>query len=318
MTKNQDAMNTNDPDSRKRKGVTNSNGVDHDDSSDFLALKLAFPYSDNDKAKTPAEDGFIPPSPQVPIRPPPEGEFIPPSPQFPLRPPPEGEFIHQQLQSGTLIAPSPLFQAPPVGGDTLKLNHPSSALASGSGSASSSTQHTHRSSRQRVRRTVEDNKPFPPPFPWASDKRAIVRNIQELAERKIETITGLVQCRRCEKQYEIGYNLKEKFYEVASFIAANKDSMHDRAPAVWMSPVLPTCKFCEQENSVKPVISEKKKTINWLFLLLGQMLGCCTLDQLKYFCKHTENHRTGAKDRVLYLTYLGLCKQVDSSGPFYL
>ncbi|KAL1809528.1 hypothetical protein ACET3Z_026518 [Daucus carota] len=29
-----------------------------------------------------------------------------------------------------------------------------------------------------------------------------------------------------------------------------------------------------------------------------QMLGCCTVEQLKYFCKHTKNHRTGAKDRV--------------------
>ncbi|THG02676.1 hypothetical protein TEA_012074 [Camellia sinensis var. sinensis] len=76
------------------------------------------------------------------------------------------------------------------------------------------------------------------------------------------------------------------------------------------------CKFCEQENNAKPVISEKKKSINWLFLLLGQMIGCCTLEQLKYFCKHTKNHRTGAKDRVLYLTYLGLCKQLDPNGPF--
>jgi hypothetical protein len=46
------------------------------------------------------------------------------------------------------------------------------------------------------------------------------------------------------------------------------------------------------------------------------MLGCCTLDQLKYFCKHTKNHRTGAKDRVLFLAYLGLCKQLDPNGPF--
>ncbi|EEF43292.1 hypothetical protein RCOM_0937400 [Ricinus communis] len=123
-------------------------------------------------------------------------------------------------------------------------------------------------------------------------------------------------CKRCEKQYELGFNLREKFVEVGTFIAENKNSMHDRAPGVWMTPALPTCKYCDQENSVKPVICDKKKGINWLFLLLGQMLGCCTLEQLKYFCKHTKNHRTGAKDRVLYLTYLGLCKQLDPNGPF--
>ncbi|WOH09609.1 hypothetical protein DCAR_0729067 [Daucus carota subsp. sativus] len=48
-----------------------------------------------------------------------------------------------------------------------------------------------------------------------------------------------------------------------------------------------------------------------------QMLGCCTVEQLKYFCKHTKNHRTGAKDRVLYLTYLAICKQLDPKGPFH-
>ena len=100
--------------------------------------------------------------------------------------------------------------------------------------------------------------------------------------------------------------MEAKFAEIGACIAKNKSFMHDRAPSVWMNPALPKCQFCEQENSSKPVIASKKRKINWLFLLLGQMLGCCTLDQLKYFCKHTKNHRTGAKDRVLFLAYLGL------------
>ncbi|KAI3474052.1 hypothetical protein Pfo_028840 [Paulownia fortunei] len=90
----------------------------------------------------------------------------------------------------------------------------------------------------------------------------------------------------------------------------NRDDMRHRAPAAWMNPTLPDCKFCQQNNCVKPIPS-KKKSINWLFLLLGQMIGCCKLSELKYFCKHTRNHRTGAKDRVLYLTYLELCRQLD-------
>lgn len=153
-------------------------------------------------------------------------------------------------------------------------------------------------------------------YPWATTHRATVHNLNYLLSKQITTITGEMQCKKCEKQYEMGYDLRDKFYEVGRFIAENKSSMHDRAPSVWMNPVLPTCKFCDQENSAKPVIPDKKKQINWLFLLLGQLLGCCTLDQLKYFCKHTKNHRTGAKDRVLYLTYLGLCKQLDPNGPF--
>jgi hypothetical protein len=95
------------------------------------------------------------------------------------------------------------------------------------------------------------------------------------------------------------------------------DTMNDRA-TIWMNPRLSRCENCNQENCVKPIIADKKRSINWLFLLLGQMLGCCTLAQLKYFCKHTKNHRTGAKDRLLYLTYLGLCKQLDLNGPFHV
>ncbi|CAH9116111.1 unnamed protein product [Cuscuta epithymum] len=157
---------------------------------------------------------------------------------------------------------------------------------------------------------------IPPPFPWSTDKRATIQPLSYLVSNKISTITGDVQCKRCERTYVIEFDLHQKFYEIGRFIMENKAIMHDRAPEMWRNPVLPTCRFCEQENSAKPVIASSKKAINWLFLLLGQLLGCCTLEQLRYFCKHTKNHRTGAKDRVLYLTYLSLCKQLDPTGPF--
>ncbi|XP_057972748.1 uncharacterized protein LOC131160890 [Malania oleifera] len=112
------------------------------------------------------------------------------------------------------------------------------------------------------------------------------------------------------------FDLQLKFAEVASFIHKHEDSMHRRAPPAWMNPTLPDCRFCGGTNSAKPVISDKKKRINWLFLLLGQMLGCCTLQQLRYFCKHTKNHRTGDKRQLLYCTYLVMCKQLDPEGPF--
>ncbi|KAE8660994.1 hypothetical protein F3Y22_tig00116944pilonHSYRG00262 [Hibiscus syriacus] len=132
----------------------------------------------------------------------------------------------------------------------------------------------------------------------------------------IRTITGDVQCKRSERQYQMEYDLREKFKEISGYIAQNKHSMHGRAPSVWRNPVLPKCRFCGQENSAKPVISAKKRAINWLFLLLCQMIGCCTLEQLKYFCKHTKKHRTAAKDRFIYLAYLCLCKQLHPTGPF--
>lgn len=154
----------------------------------------------------------------------------------------------------------------------------------------------------------------PIPFPWATNRRAIVHSLDYLRERQILTITGKVQCKTCENSYDMGFDLESKFAEVSSFIARNRYAMHDRAPNEWVYPILPACKNCG--NSIRPVVSERKRSINWLFLLLGQMLGCCTLEQLKYFCKHAKIFRTGAKDRILYLTYLGLCKQLDPTGPF--
>ncbi|XP_012830966.1 PREDICTED: uncharacterized protein LOC105952015 [Erythranthe guttata] len=155
-----------------------------------------------------------------------------------------------------------------------------------------------------------------PPFPWSTNLRATVHSLNHLLSNQIGAVSGEVQCRRCERRYTISFNLMQKYNEVAAYITNNRDAMHHRAPKAWLSPPLPTCEFCGQENAARPVIADKKRSINWLFLLLGQMLGCCTLEQLKYFCKHTKNHRTGAKDRVLYLAYLALCKQLDPNGPF--
>ncbi|XP_068649039.1 uncharacterized protein [Aristolochia californica] len=153
----------------------------------------------------------------------------------------------------------------------------------------------------------------PEPFPWATNRRAHIYSLRQLLENGIHAITGEVQCKRCKAQYEIEYPLRRKFEEIQDYIARNKATMHDRAPTEWMNPTLRSCLKCQYPLCVKPVISKKKRSINWLFLLLGRMLGCCNLEQLKYFCKHTNNHRTGAKDRVLYLTYLGICKQL--AGP---
>ncbi|XVF55344.1 hypothetical protein PTKIN_Ptkin06aG0029700 [Pterospermum kingtungense] len=151
------------------------------------------------------------------------------------------------------------------------------------------------------------------PYPWATTRRAIVYDLNHLRSQGITMISGDVECKGCEQAYRVEYNLEEKFKEIRDYVLANMLAMHDRAPTAWMNPTLESCKTCG--NSLRPVI-EKKREINWLFLLLGQSLGCCKHSELRYFCKHTKNHKTGAKDRVLYLTYIGLCKQLDPAGPF--
>ncbi|CAN8270826.1 unnamed protein product [Cochlearia groenlandica] len=148
-----------------------------------------------------------------------------------------------------------------------------------------------------------------PPYPWATTKPATIHSLRYLSTNNINVISGQVQCRSCDKTRTLEYNLKEKYIELRRYIKNNKEVMRQRAQNVWMNPELTPCVTCQ--NGMRPVISNNDEEINWLFLLLGQMLGCCTLIQLRYFCNETSQHRTGAKDRVLYSTYIGLCKQLD-------
>jgi hypothetical protein len=101
-----------------------------------------------------------------------------------------------------------------------------------------------------------------------------------------------------------------KFREVREYIVANHHAMYDRAPKAWEFPALPDCDACGHEGAMWPEIAADKHEINWLFLFLGQMLGCCTLEQLKYFCMNNGRHRTGAKNRVLYYAYIEMSNQL--------
>lgn len=172
--------------------------------------------------------------------------------------------------------------------------------------------------RRRRSRVELKNTPIKPPYPWSTEHQAVVHDLNYLRENQILTITGDVRCDRCEKQYTIEYDLMTKFEEIASFIEKNKATLHDRAPESWTNPNFLDCKLCGEENCVRPTIPEgDNKNINWLFLLLGQMIGRLKLEHLKYFCAYTNNHRTGAKNRLVYLTYLTLCKQLQPSMELF-
>ncbi|KAM0921553.1 hypothetical protein ACQ4PT_006750 [Festuca glaucescens] len=159
-----------------------------------------------------------------------------------------------------------------------------------------------------------------PPFPWATNRVAIHHPISHLSALGITTVDGEVQCIRCNARKTISYDIASKFQEIRDFVSRNVHDMDDRAPAAWLNQtgLLRDCDGCGQRGTVRPVIPAEKERINWVFLLLGQKLGLCTLDQLKYFCAQTRRHRTGAKDRVLYSTYMELCNQLCPDRLFNL
>ncbi|CAI9104487.1 OLC1v1003168C1 [Oldenlandia corymbosa var. corymbosa] len=314
--------------------LPSSDDLADENDTGFLSLSLSLcPADTRTRHLSPV---YHPQQQQLPPAPPPP----PPSPAVMQFEP----FFQQPLSTTTLPPPPPPPPPPPHhqayplcmppmpvtrpghNNDTLAAAPPivqsAAAAAPHRGQHQPTTGGPIRPNRQRRNQSQEPreakmNEPvLIPPFPWATTQRATIHTLDYLVSKQILNIGGEVHCKRCDRKFEMEFDLRQNFVEVGTFIAQNKSNMHDRAPGVWMNPVLPACKLCEEDNCVKPIIPEDKDAINWLFLLLGQLLGCCTLEQLKYFCKHTKNHRTGAKDRVLFLTYLTLCKQLDPNGPF--
>ncbi|CAK8543789.1 unnamed protein product [Lathyrus sativus] len=159
---------------------------------------------------------------------------------------------------------------------------------------------------------LESPQTIQPPFPWATLKPATVHTINHLLyDLNINTISGTLECKFCKfQQTDVRFDLLEKFEKVANFIEEKKSEMFERAPDAWMKPVLPNCRNCGPKSKMRPLIG-KNEEINWLFLFLGEMIGCCNLVHLKYFCQHANIHRSGAKDRLLYQTYLSLYKQLQ-------
>jgi len=159
------------------------------------------------------------------------------------------------------------------------------------------------------RRAPVNEETIVPPFPWATDKRARIHSFTYLQQKKITRISGNVQCKNCLREFEIELDVVKKLNKLLRFVEKKGESMNDRAPEEWMEPVFPKCEHCGVEALAPILAGVKKKAINWLFLFLSQTLGCCTIKHLKYFCKHTKNHRTASKNHLVYCTFLGLHKQ---------
>ncbi|KAI3910955.1 hypothetical protein MKW92_024103 [Papaver armeniacum] len=116
---------------------------------------------------------------------------------------------------------------------------------------------------------------------------ANIHTLDYLLSRNIKHISGDVQCKKCNNVLNIEFDLEAKFMEILQYI------------------VLPSCGNNSQANSLKPLLNQKKKEINWLFLFLGQMIGCCSLARLKYYY------------HLFFLSYLGICHHLQPADlPF--
>ncbi|KAI3910958.1 hypothetical protein MKW92_024106 [Papaver armeniacum] len=141
------------------------------------------------------------------------------------------------------------------------------------------------------------NTPIVPPYVWETNQRANIHTLDYLLSRNIKHISGDLQCKKCSNVFNIEFDLEAKFMEISQYIVVHKESLRDRAPEHWMNSKLPSCGSCSQANR--------------------QMIGCSSVARLKYYCKYMENHRTGAKDRLVFLAYLGICHQLQPADPTF-
>ncbi|KAJ4896578.1 hydroxyproline-rich glycoprotein family protein [Raphanus sativus] len=308
--------------------VVQTGDDDDNDAARLLPLSLSLrqptPYSSSQIASSPTPLRLAPPSPVAPMQtwsPRYLMARFPPSyqPYFATTSPPPSyllpsSFSYSPYQTLSRGPSAPIHPPPPPYAPPFDFLTPAVRPVSSSALVVESRR-SYRSQSNRNNRKDDDT--IPPPYPWATSKRGAIQSLENLESKQITTITGNVQCKHCEKVYQMSYDLREKFSEVVSVFASLKRLMRERAPAFWTNPEPMRCELCGRDKAVKPVIAQRKSQINWLFLLLGQMLGYCTLEQLKNFCKHSKSHRTGAKDRVLYLTYLGLCKMLEPDSELF-
>ncbi|XP_042979852.1 uncharacterized protein LOC122310031 [Carya illinoinensis] len=162
-----------------------------------------------------------------------------PLPLPPPSPPPPLSSLAQSISLQALLSSPPtphrLYAVPaPLGPESSSSSTPIMCGPEGGGSSRPIRARRNQSSVLREGKSDTVNAPFP----WATTRRATVYSLECLLSKQIDTITGSVQCKRCQRQCEIGYNLEKKFDEVGHYIVENKSIMHDRAPSNWMNPVL--------------------------------------------------------------------------------
>ena len=65
-------------------------------------------------------------------------------------------------------------------------------------------------------------------YPWATNCRATVQRIGYLLAEEIIEISGTVQCKLCEKQYEMGYDVRVEFPKILKYVTEIKSWMEDQ------------------------------------------------------------------------------------------
>ncbi|CAI9786351.1 unnamed protein product [Fraxinus pennsylvanica] len=131
------------------------------------------------------------------------GKHAPPSPRPPRMPHSMGDEVSQPHISLSIRPPPPPSVVP-----NGRYRQPVS-----SGSSNRVRRKPSQLPREGKSATV------PAPFPWASNQRATLHSLTNLLSKHIYTISGDVQCKKCEQKYQMEYDLQRKFFEVGKFIA---------------------------------------------------------------------------------------------------
>ncbi|KAM6574386.1 hypothetical protein CsatA_022713 [Cannabis sativa] len=172
--------------------------------------------------------------------------------------------------------------------------------------------------------TPQDSHPL---YPWARAQPCKVYSFNYLMTNKIMVIKGRVECNICRREFVKELDLQDEFHNIGmGLIREMTRNMKENRSGHRDGAVVPRpyatlgCKVCGHKDSVRPIVLDDNDIddfydINWLFLMLSQLLGWCTCVQLMHFCSTNKipySNKT-YKDRLLFLTYMDLWRQF--SGP---
>ncbi|XP_021849478.1 uncharacterized protein [Spinacia oleracea] len=191
----------------------------------------------------------------------------------------------------------------------------------------------HQDEPKWVEKVVEYPQPL---YPHAKPEPAKIHSLNYLLQNHILIVSKDFKCgnSECNQMYKVTYDIQTKFQELVEFIRTEKDKSLNGgvAPEKWLTPTttLPECSNCRRKCDVDSLLGSDDRVsesayhkIDWLFLLLGRLLGVCEWNQLNYFCINNNidrsvNGMVASTSQLLYRVYFDLCRQLQPHQHLFI
>ncbi|KAK1583437.1 hypothetical protein Q3G72_023773 [Acer saccharum] len=154
-------------------------------------------------------------------------------------------------------------------------------------------------------------------FAWATARNSLVQTLDYLEAHNLETIQGRLICDGCRQITVMETNVRQHVDEIQNYIVQNDIDLQGLAPLPWFQPNPPVCQLCNC-SYLKPVLPPDMAHINWLFLFCENLIGFCSVKQLRFFLRENgklDNRKS--KQRLVYCMFREIARQLRPTGPLH-